>query len=200
MDRKDKMHKIYLMFSRSNTLLSKAIYKKTKEDYTHVAISLDDTFDTFYAFGRRYPAFMLPAGFTKESPFNGLYEKNQDINIKIVSIEINESQYESISNHLSKMYDERFNYKYDILGVIFCNGNITLERKYHKFCSEFVSELLSSNGVINIFKSPKHIRPYELSKMKDFDLEFEGNVYELNRSYNNDNANYSYLSDIYEPV
>ena len=200
MDRKDKTYKIYLMFSRSNTLLSKAIYKRTKEDYTHVAISLDDTFDTFYAFGRRNPNFMLSAGFTKESPFKGLYEKNQDIKIKIVSIEINESQYESISNHLSKMYEERLDYKYDILGVMLCNGNITLNRKYHKFCSEFVSELLSSNGVIDIFKSPKHIRPYELSAMKDFDLEFEGNVYELSRLYNKDDLGYSYLSDIYEPV
>ncbi|EDS73277.1 hypothetical protein ANASTE_00997 [Anaerofustis stercorihominis DSM 17244] len=200
MDRKDKTYKIYLMFSRSNTLLSKAIYKRTKEDYTHVAISLDDTFDTFYAFGRRNPNFMLPARFTKESPFKGLYEKNQDIKIKIVSIEINESQYESISNHLSKMYEERLDYKYDILGVMLCNGNITLNRKYHKFCSEFVSELLSSNGVIDIFKSPKHIRPYELSAMKDFDLEFEGNVYELSRLYNKDDLGYSYLSDIYEPV
>ncbi|MCQ4794568.1 hypothetical protein NE604_02805 [Anaerofustis stercorihominis] len=200
MDRKDKTYKIYLMFSRSNTLLSKAIYKRTKEDYTHVAISLDDTFDTFYAFGRRNPNFMLPAGFTKESPFKGLYEKNQDIKIKIVSIEINESQYESISNHLSKMYEERLDYKYDILGVMLCNGNITLNRKYHKFCSEFVSELLSSNGVIDIFKSPKHIRPYELSAMKDFDLEFEGNVYELSRLYNKDDLGYAYLSDMYEPV
>ena len=63
-----------------------------------------------------------------------------------------------------------------------------------------IRDSLSSNGVIDIFKSPKHIRPYELSAMKDFDLEFEGNVYELSRLYNKDDLGYAYLSDMYEPV
>ena len=90
----EKNYKVYLMFSRSNTLLSKAIYQRTKEPYTHVAISTDENFREFYSFGRRYTNFMLPAGFAKESPFDGLYKRNQDIKIKIVSININKHQFD----------------------------------------------------------------------------------------------------------
>lgn len=188
-----KLHKLYLMFSRSNTMLSKAIYKKTKEPYTHVAISTDESFNEFYSFGRRYTNFMIPAGFAKESPFDGLYKKNQDINIKIMSIDISKEQLDEINNTVNMMYKNRFKYKYDILGLLFCNGNITLNRQNHKFCSQFVSEILKKNNIIDFSKGVKHIRPSEIALRDEFDTVFEGSVYELNYLFGNSNKwNYSF--------
>ncbi|WP_290773016.1 hypothetical protein [Anaerofustis sp.] len=180
---KTAKHKVYLMFTRTNTLLSKAIYKRTKEPYTHVAISLDDSLNEFYSFGRRYTPFMLPAGFAKESPFLGVYEKNPNTEIKIIYKEIDEYKYRLIKNKLTSMYQNRKDYKYDIIGILLCNKNITFKRDKHKFCSQFVSEILSMTDIVDIKKDVKHIRPSELYFMKDikdgFSPFFEGSVYEL---------------------
>ena len=193
----EKNYKVYLMFSRSNTLLSKAIYKRTKEPYTHVAISTDENFREFYSFGRRYTNFMLPAGFAKESPFDGLYKKNQDINIKIVSININKHQFNKINNTIEMMYKNRFKYKYDILGLMFCNKNITLNRQNYKFCSQFVSEILNMNEIIDFEKGSKHIRPSEIAFRDEFKTIFEGSVYELNNLYNTQRVwNYSFEDNL----
>lgn len=179
----DTNHKMYLMFSKSNTILSKIIYILTKEKYTHVALSTDGSFKDFYSFGRRHYRFLLPAGFVKESPFRGMYKKDKNIQIKIASIDIDKEQYKNINEQMIKMYEDRFKYKYSIMGIVLFKLALNVNRKRHKFCSEFVGEVLKENNVLNI-KQTRPVSPMCLSENIELNTVFEGTVEEFFIMYN----------------
>lgn len=91
---------IYLLFTRSNTLMSRAIFWFTHDEYTHVSISADDALEDFYSFGRRVPYMMLPAGFTKESVYAGLYRSDSEMPCKLVRIKTEQGEVERIKTIL----------------------------------------------------------------------------------------------------
>ena len=124
---------IYLLFTRSNTLMSRAIFWFTHDEYTHVSISADDALEDFYSFGRRVPYMMLPAGFTKESVYAGLYRSDSEMPCKLVRIKTEQGEVERIKTILGFFYRYRFQYKYSILGTVFCKLGIRYERMRASF-------------------------------------------------------------------
>ena len=122
---------IYLLFTRSNTLMSRAIFLFTNDTYTHVSISTDDTLEEFYSFGRRMPHMMLPAGFTKESVYGGLYSRDGQIPCKLVRIQADKSDINKVEPILAFCYEHRFQFKYSIIGTIMCKLGIRYERMQH---------------------------------------------------------------------
>ena len=145
---------IYLLFTRSDTLMSRAVYWFTRDKYTHVSISTDESLSDFYSFGRRVPCRMLPAGFTKESLNAGLYRMNGAMPCRLVRIETKQSEVERIRTILDFFYRYRFQYKYSILGTIFCRLGIRYQRIQHRFCSQFVSELLQECSIMREDREP----------------------------------------------
>ncbi len=118
---------IYLLFTRSNTLMSRAIFWFTHDEYTHVSVSADDALEDFYSFGRRVPYMMLPAGFTKkESVYAGLYRSDSEMPCKLVRIKTEQGEVERIKTILGFFYRYRFQYKYSILGTVFCKLGIRM--------------------------------------------------------------------------
>ena len=72
------MHSIYILLTRTNTILSRAIHAAPGNDYTHAALSLDDSFTRLYSFGRKYRYSYLPAGFVRESVEGGVLGSSQN--------------------------------------------------------------------------------------------------------------------------
>lgn len=160
------------MFVCTSSLMSKAIMQWTQDAYTHVAISLDG--EEFYSFARRYAYTPLPAGLTKETMSKGFYKRKPNTPCVAYRIQVNDFQYSQLKTKLEKMFAKRFRYKYNLIGVAFCNHSILLQRKNYRFCSEFVSELLRDSQVIQLQKQPQHIRPMELTKLADCEKIYEG--------------------------
>ena len=94
--------------------MSRAIFWFTHDEYTHVSISADDALEDFYSFGRRVPYMMLPAGFTKESVYAGLYRSDSEMPCKLVRIKTEQGEVERIKTILGFFYRYRFQYKYSI--------------------------------------------------------------------------------------
>ena len=167
---------IYLLFTRSNTLMSRAIFLFTNDTYTHVSISTDDTLEEFYSFGRRMPHMMLPAGFTKESVYGGLYSRDGQIPCKLVRIQADKSDINKVESILAFCYEHRFQYKYSIIGTIMCKLGIRYERMQHRFCSQFASELLQECQIMERSRDPSLIRPSQLAEEPYVHTMFEGDM------------------------
>ena len=172
---------IYLLFTRSDTLMSKAVSGLTGDRYTHVAISADEKLKDFYSFGRRMPDRMLPAGFTRESVDAGLYRINGAMPCRLVRIETDPAEVERIQTILEFFYCFRFQYKYSILGTIFCRLGIRHQRGQHRFCSQFVSELLQECSIMKEDREPSLIRPDQLAGEPYAHTVYEGDIEGLRR-------------------
>lgn len=167
---------IYLLFTRSNTLMSRAIFTLTNDEYTHVSISTDERLESFYSFGRRKPNLMLPAGFTRESVYAGLYLHDDRIPCKLVKIRADAETIERMNEILAFFYEHRFEYKYSIIGTILCRLGITYHRDSHRFCSQFVSELLQECSIMTREREPSLIRPSQLAEESFVSTVFEGDI------------------------
>lgn len=167
---------IYLLFTRSHTLMSRIVFFFTNDDYTHVAISTDDRLRDFYSFGRRVPQTLLPAGFTKEAADSSLYREGENIPCRLLMIPAEEYDVKKLEKMLSFYYEYRFYYKYSILGVIFCKIGIPYTRAQHRFCSQFVSELLQELGILCRDRAPSLTRPSHLLEELSAYTVFEGSM------------------------
>ena len=62
------------------------------------------------------------------------------------------------------------------MGLLLYGQNISLQRKYHRFCSEFVSEMLKENNIMYSQKSPQKIRPIDLTRIENSSDIYEGTI------------------------
>ncbi len=173
---------LYLFLTRTDSIFSKAIYYITRDKYTHIAISLDESFREMYSFGRRNPAFALPAGFTREDIFTGFFVKNNHTPCMILKLEVSYHTYRQIQNRLLNLYQTRYEYKYSILGAICCKLGISCKREKHYFCSQFIIELLQQENLIHKQVNGALIRPEQIAKLLEDSKIFEGFVCDLRQN------------------
>lgn len=170
---------IYLLLTRSNTFFSKAMYRVTKDEFTHISLSLDDDLDTMYSFCRRYPDLPLPAGFTTESIYRGFYKKNFTIPCCLYRLEVSDDKYQQLLSALEQLMEKSEELKYDVLGTMLCHFDIEHERENYRYCSWFVAEAL---GNLNLMEFEKHyslVRPMDFTKMDCLKEVYRGTVGEL---------------------
>ena len=59
-------HSLYIVLTRTNTLISRLIHVLKNDEYTHAAIALDSELKHMYSFGRIYAWNPFVGGFKKE--------------------------------------------------------------------------------------------------------------------------------------
>jgi len=165
--------KVYLVFSQTNTILSKIIKFITKNEYSHVSISFDKECKTMYSFGRKYDINPFYGIFKIENISKGLFKKS-NAKIAIYELEVKEKVYENIKTNIKKIEQE--NEGYNILGLLLAIFGFRIKRKKY-YCSEFVYQVLSDNNVNLIKKTNKCIRPiYIYDNISDLKLIYSGRV------------------------
>lgn len=161
------MKSIYIVFSHSNSIISKIIKYFTNDKYSHVSISLDDTCEHMYSFGRKYLRIAFIGCFNIESIKKGLYKIHKDSNMAIYKLEVTEKQYNKI---VEKIKDIRNNSKgYNIIGLLLAQFRIRVNRNKY-YCSEFVYKILSNDEVNILSKDSEIFKPMELLNIKDLEL------------------------------
>lgn len=168
------MKSIYILLTRSNTCISKAIKLATNDTYTHVSISFHQNLQPLYSFARKYSLSPLPAGLRTESFTEGFYKKYNNIPCALYELQVDDDIYCATKDAVENMYAESSVYRYNILGLILCRFNIPFHRERHYFCSEFVSEILKEHHAVNLPKDPSLMRPNDYLDMPLFSCIFEG--------------------------
>lgn len=96
------MKTIYLLLTKSNSFVSKAIYYMTQDDYTHISISFEESLQPMYSCARKYTYTPLPAGIKNESLISGFYLKNSSIPCALYRIKVTEDKYNKAKALLKK--------------------------------------------------------------------------------------------------
>lgn len=153
---------IYLVFSKTGTILSQVLKFFSKTKYVHTSISLDSDFTQMFSFGRKNPYNPFSGGFVIESLYEGVYERFPLCECHIVKVPVTDEQLKVLKKELNSFLLRKNTYKYNFLGLFGILLNRPIKRSNHYFCSQFISELLIKSGIYTSNKPPELIRSDEL--------------------------------------
>ncbi len=168
------MKQIYIVLTHTGTALSTIIKYYTKDEFSHVSISLDEELEEMYSFGRLNPYNPFWGGFVHESIKNGTFKRFKNTRTEIYSLNIEDEQYNrlvKIINHF-KMNTQK--YSFNILGLACVSIKRKIRRKNNFYCAEFVKHVLKSAGITSVAELPEIIKPEDFKKIEGLQLEYKG--------------------------
>ena len=166
------MKYIYLVLSQTGTVLSRTIKLVTNKKFNHISLSLDDSLERMYSFGRRCPNNPFIGVFVVEGINKGTFLKFQDTMCRVIRIGVSDSQYDLLCSNIGDMIDSSDKYKYNLLGLFMAAFNICLKSDNKFYCSEFVRHILSLSD-IDVSMIPDIVHPLDFMNM-DNNIVYEG--------------------------
>ena len=173
------MHSIYILLTRSGTLLSNLVYFFTGDSFTHASISFDPTLQPLYSSARKNGEAMFPAGPCREYFHRGFFYKNRNIPCALYEIRVSPEQYEQALMETQQIISRSDEYRFNILGLILCKMNIPMHREKKFFCSQFVAEILRRGNVLDLPKVPSLMRPMDYTVIPEATCLYQGPLREL---------------------
>lgn len=175
---------IYVILTRTNTIISKLIHMITNDEYTHASISLDFELKDMYSFSRRNTYNPFIGGFKKEEVDKGVYGGHREIPCTILKLEISQEQYYNAKNMIDEFKFNSDRYKYNYRGLA---DNLLKKEKYDRnrfLCSEFVYHILEKSKIVDLNIPRNLVRPQNLCSLKS-EIIYKGNL----KSFGNVNNN-----------
>lgn len=171
---------IYILLTRTSSILSRVIHRLTRAAYTHAALVMDEDFEEIYSFTRRDPRYILPAGLAREDLRKGLYRARKDPPCRVYRLRVTGEEYERIRQRVRAMYDKRESYHYNYLGVAanYFGRQYSSPKRY--FCSEFVATMVKTGGHETAVV-PARMRPMDFTKMPELEQVYQGSMSGLRR-------------------
>lgn len=168
------MKSIYLLLTRTNTLLSRVIHLATREDYTHVSIALDRELNELYSFARKQAAMPLPAGLVREDVHAGVFARNGHSMCALYRLAVTDAQYHRLRELILEMRDAEAPFRYSVLGLLLCRLDLAHQRSQHLFCSQFVGGILEKVGALKLPKPASLMHPMDFARLSDLERCYEG--------------------------
>lgn len=160
---------LYVVLTRTNTVISRLIQIIKHDEYTHAAISLDKNLDQMYSFGRRYTYYPFVGRFRKEEIDKGIYRISRSVPSVIIEVQVSKRQFEKAQEILENFISNSDRYKYNYLGLIHSLLQKSVCHDYRFLCSEFVYHILNESDIVDFQKSRNLVRPVNL-------LDIEGKI------------------------
>ena len=168
----NKLKKVYIVLTYTGTIPSKIIKFYTKDEYSHVSISLDEKLNNMYSFARLNAYNPFQAGFIHEKLNYGTFKRFKNTKAEIYSLCVTNEQYEKIKEIIINMEKNKNIYKYNLVGLIAQVFNIKYQTKNSFYCSEFIKYLIEE-AKINV-ELPELIKPLDFKKINNLELEYKG--------------------------
>ena len=166
------MKKIYIVLTHSGTTLSKIIKNYTKDEFSHVSISLDKPLQEMYSFGRRHPYNPFWAGFVHEYIDKGTFKRFYQTRAKVYSLEITDEQYEKVENKIRQIQKEKERYHFNIIGLFAVGFHKRIHKEYSFYCAEFVKTVLEKAEIKT--ELPEIVKPEDFKKIQGIQEIYEG--------------------------
>ena len=170
------MSYIYIILTRSNTVYSRLIHAVTGDKYTHVSLGLGDGASELYSFSRKRAHLPLPSPIVREDVPGSYLARHPDTPCALYRLRVDASVKESVRRRVEAMYERREHYHYSLIGAALCKLDIAHERAEHYFCSQFVAEVLSKCGALELPKSASLMRPADFAALPELEKIYAGPV------------------------
>lgn len=159
--------RIYIIISQTGTVLSKLLRIVTKKDYNHASISLKDDLSLMYSFGRVNPYNPFIGGFVIESTDFGTFKRFYNTKVIVLALDVSEELYQQMNDELETMYECKYTYGYNYLGIYLAALKIKRQKKNCYYCSEFVREFLIKYQIIGSQNFEGIVHPMDFMKIPD---------------------------------
>lgn len=157
----DQQKYIYIVVSKTNTVLGRLIQHCLRVQYNHCSIALEIGLEHFYSFGRKEVYNMFRAGFVTESKNDGFFKEHSTAEIAVMQIPVTQEQWEVITQEIDEFNRQKKDFKYSLLGLIFCYLGIAKKRDHKYFCSQFVAEILENANTKLVDKPSTLVKPHD---------------------------------------
>ena len=181
-----KNRHIYIVLTRTNTVLSNLISLIKKDEYTHASISVNKELNTIYSVGRKHACNPFVGCFVKENLFEGVFGFHNKLKGQVLQLNVTEEQYDEVRKLLYDFDSNSDYYKYNYLGLInsLLNRESFCDERF--LCSEFVYYVLNKAGIAELNKPRNLVRPQDLLNITS-EIVFEGNL--KSNQFTKDNRN-----------
>ncbi|MDN4494667.1 hypothetical protein [Ureibacillus aquaedulcis] len=164
---------VYIVLTKTKTVLSKAIQIYTQHDFNHVSISFDAELKEMYSFGRKNINNPWIGGFVHENPSSTLLRES---NCVIFACPVTEQQYTLLKNRIAYYKQNKNVYKYNFIGLFGVACRVKIKRERAFFCSQFVATLFEEAGLPIYGKSPYFMKPHDFIHLPYLTFIYKGKV------------------------
>jgi hypothetical protein len=182
----EKMH-LYIVLTRTDTVISRLIQLIKNDEYTHASISLDKELNYMYSFSRRNTYNPFIGRFRKEDINEGLYKLCDTLQGVIIEVEVSREQHEKAKALLDHFITNSSYYKYNYMGLLYNLLNKPASRDDRFLCSEFVYHILKESGIADFNISKNLVRPQDLAGIEGR-IVYKGNLKEIKSRKNKRNT------------
>lgn len=173
------MKKIYILLTKSDTIVSRIIHLITADSYTHVSISFEEGLQPLYSSSRKNGRTMFPAGPCMEYFWGGYYERHPFIPCALYELQVKDEVYFLAKQEAQRIMNRSEKCHYNIIGLILCQLNIPFHRRWHFFCSQFVGEILYRSDALPLPKDTSLMRPSDYMEIPQLSCRFRGTMQSL---------------------
>ena len=170
------MKTIYILLTRSGTLLSKLVYAATGASYTHASMAFDAELSCLYSSTRKNGYTMFPAGPSREYLNKGVFRLRENIPCALYALEVSDEAYARAKRRAEHMMTHGELYRFNSLGLLLCAFHIRWNRRRHYFCSQFVSEVLQKSGSLDLPKPSTLMRPNDYAALPQLKCLYQGRL------------------------
>lgn len=170
------MKHIYILLTKSDTVLSRCVHMVTGASYTHVSIGFDKDLTLLYSSSRKNGRTLFPAGPCREHFYKGYYSRHQHIPCTLHRIEVSDEVYAKALEEVHRIIDRSELYHFNIVGLALCQFGIEFEREYNFFCSQFVGNILDRSGTLELPKAVTLMKPIDYLGLPQLDHCYTGNI------------------------
>jgi hypothetical protein len=154
---------VYVLLTKHKSVTALLLRFFTWSEYTHSSISLERD-------GAHY-SFNPVRGFTIERP---IQKKRGATPCRLYRIKVTESAYADIESRIKWFVENPNEYKFNYVGLVFMILRIPIGIGNRYFCSQFVSDLITSSTATKLRKKPTKYLPRHFSRENSFTLTFNG--------------------------
>lgn len=176
------MKTIYILLTKSDTILSRLVHLVTADTYTHVSISFEESLQPLYSSSRKNGCTMFPAGPCTEELYSGYYRRHAEIPCKLYELQVSDEIYMLARQEVLQIINHAGDYHFNIIGLLLCQLNIPFHRKRHFFCSQFVSEILNKSRALKLPKDTSLMKPSDYTRMPELVCLYQGELRHLARA------------------
>ena len=170
------MKTIYILLTRSGTLLSNLVYAVTGANYTHASLAFDEDLSCLYSSTRKNGYTMFPAGPSREYLNRGVFRLRENVPCALYALDVSDEAYTRARRRAEHMMAHGSLYQFNVIGLALCGMHIRWKRRRHYFCSQFVAEVLSRCGVIRLPNSASLMRPADFARLPELEKIYSGPI------------------------
>lgn len=166
------MKKIYIVLTHTGTTLSKIIKNYTKDEFSHVSISLDSELKEMYSFGRLNAYNPFWGGFVHEGINFGTFKRFKKTVCRIYALDVTVEQFNNVKGIIEYIKHSKQLHNFNVIGLFAVGFNMRISFENSFYCAEFVKYVLDKSDIKN--NLPEMIRPEDLKKLENSSIIYDG--------------------------